>query len=88
MPCTVKSSFTDLVLEESDTICRFTTNCSQLKYHMPFLESYELIVFPEGPCGSISVLSIHACPPGFMWAESDINCEYVRDISYLLLSIS
>ena len=55
---------------------------------MPFLESYELIVFPEGPCGSISVLSIHACPPGFMWAESDINCEYVRDISYLLLSIS
>ena len=90
VPATVISSFTDHLLEESETIRRIGTNCSKLKYHVPFPKSYEiykLTIFPEGPCSnkSISVLNISinvincSCPPGFMRAQSETKCDCVCD---------
>ena len=87
---TVRSSFRDISLEESETIRRINTNCSKLKYHVPFPhlnQTYKLTIYPEGPCGNKSIsmmtISIHAidctCPPGFMRAKSDTKCECVCD---------
>ena len=90
VPATVFSSFTNHLLEESETIRRISASCSKLKYHVPFPKSYEthkLIIFPEGPCSnkSISVLNISinvincSCPPGFMRAQSETKCDCVCD---------
>ena len=87
---TVKSSFKDLMLKESETIRRVGTKCSQLKYHVPFPnsnETYKLVIFPEGPCGNkgISALNVTvivincSCPPGFMRAESETKCKCMCD---------
>ena len=90
---TIRSSFRDLNLEESETIHRIGTICSRLKYRVPFNkshETYKLTIFPEGPCGnksfSVMTISIHTidcmCPPGFMKAKSDTKCECVCDKRY------
>ena len=90
---TVKSSFSGLILEESETIRRIGTNCSKLKYRVPFKksrETYKLTIFPDGPCGNKSIsmmtISIHVndcmCPPGFMKAKTDTKCECVCDKRY------
>lgn len=90
---TVFSSFTDHLLQESETIRRIGKACSKLKYQVPFPKSYEtykLIIFPEGPCCNkgISALNISisvmncSCPPGFMRAQSETKCACICDRRY------
>ena len=97
LAATVKSSLSNLTLEESETVQRIGTNCSKLKYHVSFPKSYKtynLTIFPKGPCGnkSISMLTISiyvincSCPPGFMRTESDTKCSCVCDKRYKTFS--
>ena len=90
---TVQSRFDDLYLSESQRIRRIDASCSSLEYRVSFpnvSRSYDLTLFPEGPCDDkgnsglnvdIEVVDC-SCPPGFIPADTDLECSCVCDDRY------
>ena len=82
---TVRSSFHNLVLSNSQTIQTIGAECSTIPYQISFPRdntSYELIIYAEGPCNNvgiselsvnIEVLKCH-CGPGFMAIDNTNRC--------------
>ena len=90
---TIHSKFKDVKVSESQTVQRINANCSNLEYQVSFprvRENYELIIHAEGPCNNkgISTLNVSiyvddcSCPPGFMPADRNTQCDCVCDRRY------
>ena len=82
---TIRSSFRNLVLSNSQTIQTIGAECSTIPYHLSFprqATKYELIIYAEGPCNDVGIseLSVNievlkcVCGPGFMAINNTNRC--------------
>ena len=82
---TVRSSFRNLVLSNSQTIQTIGAECSTIPYQLSFpreATKYELIIYAEGPCNDVGIseLSVNIevlkciCGRGFMAINNTNRC--------------
>ena len=91
-PATILSRFEELSLSQSQRVRRIDAACSKIEYQVSFpnLTTYNLTLFPQGPCGDkgsstlsvvVNVVSC-SCSPGLIPSENTNECSCVCDHRY------
>ena len=82
---TIRSSFRNLVLSNSQTIQTIGAECSTIHYQLSFPREdtiYDLIIYAEGPCSNVGISELNVnvevvkciCGPGFMTVNNTNRC--------------
>ena len=92
VPATIESSLGEIPLSQGERIRRIDAACSNVEYQVSFpnLTTYNLTLFPQGPCGDkgsstlsvvVNVVSC-SCSPGLIPSENTNECSCVCDHRY------